>query len=786
MNNKNQVGAGRRRWAEIVQAISHPWKRSGVIVLIAGVPGFAHSAQAQATDAQTRQASWAQHVQLKQESLFKELAWRAVGPTFCGGRIQSIAVHPARPYTIYVGVGSGNLWKSENNGVTWKPIFDQESTFTIGEVAIAPSNPDVVWVGSGEVLMARSSYAGTGVFKSTNSGETWTNMGLGDTHHIGRVLIDPQDPNIVYVAGIGHNFSTNAERGLFKTVDGGQTWSKVLYLNERVGVIDVEMDPTDRQTLYAAAWEHDRRPWGHVVAGPGSGLYKSSDGGKSWRKLTDGLPGGKDLGRIGVEIAPSSPKVLYVLLDNQSPRPGRPNAGRSRPQAIQGEVYRSDDCGEHWQKVNVGDLPTSIGYDWNLLRIAPDNENELYVGGNCFVTSQDGGRTYRPVGGTIVPLFYKEKRDFPLDHHALWIDPNHPDHIILGHDHGLFFSYDRAKSWLHMNNLPITEFYAIAVDLAKPYNIYGGNQDNAAVFGPSTSRIEPGAPNLWKYLYLDPWGGGDGFVTLPDPTDTNKVYYFSGRTVFLKNLADGTQINVTPEINSADGGLRYNWMVPFIISPHDPKTLYYGANKLLKSTDQGAHWEVISPDLSTQPGPDKRGNVPYGTLTTLAESPLQSGLIYGGTDDGHVQVTQDGGKSWTLINQGLPNKWVSRVTASQYDAGTVYVSLTGYREDDFEKYLYRSKDYGKTWSPLSGNLPSEPVNVIKEDPQKPQILYVGTDLGAYVTLDGGKSWHSLCNQLPTAAVYDLVVHPRDHELVIGTHGRSIFVLDVKSIQSRVP
>ena len=741
-------------------------------------------ARAQATDAKTRMASWDRHLELKSASPFKDLAWRAVGPAFCGGRIQTIAVHPSRPWVLYVAAGSGGVWKSENNGLTWTPIFDDESTFSIGEIAIAPSNPDIVWVGTGEILMARSSYAGTGVFKSTDAGKTWRNMGLRDTQHIGRVLIDPKDPETVYVAAIGHLFSTNAERGLFKTTDGGRTWSKVLYVSERVAVIDAEMDPTDSRILYATAWERDRKPWGHEVAGPGSGLYKSVDAGRTWTRLGGGLPSGPTLGRIGIEIAPSNPKVLYALLDNEALRELAPGTRERGPQPIRGEVYRSSDAGATWAKMNTGPLGTTIGYDWNLLRISPVDENEIYVAGNRFLTSKDGGRTFKQVGGTIVPLLYKEKREFPLDHHALWIDPADPDRIILGTDHGLYFSYDRTKSWLLVNNLSVTEFYAIAVDMETPYNIYGGNQDNAAVVGPSTSRIDPEAPNRWSHIYLDTWGGGDGFVTLPDPTDRAKVYYFSGRTVFLKNRADGTEANVTPRPPAAETGLRYNWMVPFIISPHDPRTLYYGGNKLFKSADKGATWKIISPDLSTNPGPEKQGNVPFGTLTTLSESPLQAGLIYAGTDDGNVQVTWDGGATWTLVRAGLPVKWVSRVTASQYESGTVYAALTGYREDDFSTYLYVSKDYGKTWKSIAGNLPAEPVNVVREDPEKPGILYAGTDLGAYVTLDGGKAWHSLCNTLPAAAVYDMAVHPRDGELVAGTHGRSIFVLDVKPIRAK--
>lgn len=737
------------------------------------------------TDPATRMESWDYHVKLKNESKFKDLKWRAVGPRFIGGRIESIAVPSGNNYTIYVGVGAGNIWKTINNGVTWESIFENESTFTIGEISICPSNPDIIWVGTGEVLMARSSYAGTGIFKSTDAGKTWRNMGLHDTHHIGRVLIDPKNPDVVYVAAIGHNFSYNKQRGLFKTTDGGKTWEKSLYISEKIGVIDVEMDPRDNNTLYAATWERSRKAWGHTVCGTGSAIYKSTNAGRSWKRITNGFITGKYVGRITLEVSASNPDILYALVDNEAPRPEqstRGTRGYRRSRTIRGEVYRSDNKGETWRKVNEDYLGTTIGYDFNLMRISPDNENEIWVGGNRFLTSKDGGKTYRQIETTIVHLMPKPKKLFSLDQHALWIDPANTNHLILGNDHGLYFTYDRGDNWLHMNNLPIGEFYAVSVDMATPYNIYGGNQDNAAVKGSSDFEIADGVDDPWEYVFLDTWGGGDGFITLADPTDTDKVYFFSGHSVSLKDMKTGRSKRITPRANPGDPPLRFNWMTPMIISPHDPRTLYYGANKLFKSTNKGTSWTCISPDLSTNPGPERRGNIPYGTCTTISESPIKPGLIYIGTDDGNIQVTQNDGQSWKKINTGPSGKWVTRVTASKYEEGTVYACLTGYREDDFEKYLYVSTDYGKTWKSIAGNLPSEPVNVIKEDPQNKNVLYVGTDLGAYTSIDRGKSWISLCNNLPTTPVYDLVVHPRDNELVIGTHGRSIFVLDVKPIQ----
>jgi photosystem II stability/assembly factor-like uncharacterized protein len=695
---------------------------------------------------------------MKEKSPFKDLKWRMVGPRFCGGRIESIAVHPDSPYTLYVGVGAGNIWKSVNNGITWTPIFDNESTFTIGEIATAPSDPNIIWVGTGEVLMARSSYAGTGVFKSLDSGKTWKNMGLHDSHHIGRVLIHPENPDIVYVAAIGHNFSYNEERGLFKTTDGGRTWNKILYISEKVGVVDVEMDPEDDQILYACTWERDRKAWGHIVGGVGSAFYKSTNEGRNWKKITSGLPTGEHVGRMGVEVSVKNPKVLYMLLDNQTQRPEKDQTARRRRRKIGGEVYRSEDKGESWVKVNQDYLQTAIGYDFNLMRISPDDENEIYVGGNRFLHSKDGGRTYRRIGGTVVHLLRKDKREFSLDQHALWIDPANPDRIILGNDHGIYMSYDRAHSWLHVNNLPIGEFYAVSVDMATPYNIYGGN-----------------------------------YFTERDPTDPDVVYYEHQHGVIRrKNMKTGETKDIMPRSPEGEPPLRRNWMTPYIMSHYDPKTLYYGAQKLFKSTDRGDSWVCISPDLSTDSGLERQNtppygglassSIPYGTITTISESPIKPGLIYIGTDDGNVQVTMDEGKTWTLIRKGLPRKWVTRVIVSKFHEGTVYVSLTGYREDDFSTYIYMSADFGHTWASIVSNLPSDPVNVIREDPQKENILYIGTDLGVYASLDKGKSWHSLCLNLPTTPVYDLVVHPRDGELVAGTHGRSIYVMDIKPIQ----
>lgn len=721
-----------------------------------------------------RDEAWKLHVELRSSSQFHDLEWRSVGPRKQGGRIESIAIHPENTSTIYVGVGSGNLWKSINNGLTWKPIFENESSFSIGDVAIAPSNQDILWVGTGEELMARSSFAGTGVFKSTDGGESWSNMGLEDTHHIGRVLVHPENPEIVYVAAIGHLYSDNEQRGVFKTTDGGATWKRVLYLDAKTGAFDLELDPTNPDTLYATTWQHERKAWGHEAYGPGCRVYKSIDGGEEWKQLTNGLPTGEDVGRIAIHVAPSNPAVLYALMDRRD---------------ADDALYRSDDHGESWRQVNEDKV--SAGYDWCMVRIAPDDPDSLYIPGQRTMFSSDGGRTFDQIGGTVIHLLQHGSKVLHLDAHAFWIDPQNPEHIVAGNDGGLHLSYDRCDTWLHLNNLPIGEFYAVWADDEEPYNIFGGTQDNAALFGPADHIPADGALDPWQFVYLDRWGGGDSYFTYPDPSDPNLIYYeHQFGDLRRKNMQTGESEGIRPSRDSIIGfdpdepRLRSNWMTPYFFSQYDPLTLYYGGNKLFKSVDRGDSWTAISPDLSTSPGPEKRGNVTFGTITTLSESPLSQGLIYAGTDDGNVQVTRDDGRTWNKIRDNLPDKWVSRVIASQHDLGTVYATLTGYREDDFSAYVYKSSDFGSTWTSIAANLPGESVNVIREDPTRPGILYLGTDLGAYASIDDGEEWQSLGNGLPTTAVHDLFVHAREGDLIAGTHGRSVFVLDVKPIQAQ--
>lgn len=794
------------------------------------------------------QESWDAQLKLKNQSPFKHLKWRSAGPEFHGGRISSIALDPRDPFVIYVAAGAGNLWKTVNNGTTWKPVFDHESTFAIGDIAVSQSNPDIVWVGSGEDLMARSSYAGTGVFKSTDGGKTWKNMGLHDSHHTGRIVIDPNNPDVVYMAAMGHQYSHNEQRGLFKTEDGGKSWKKALYISEKVGVTEVVLDPSDSNTLLAAAWERHRNPWNNVEGGPGSGIYKSTDTGKSWKKMTNGFPDNKYVGRIGLSFSASNPNVVYALLDNQEPKPKAKQdtkkqlkkttgvtiiavkqmskdeflkidkktlkafleenrvpviytadvvfqmmeKGELTPAKLAqylldayadrklhetdvkgGEVYRSDDKGETWKKVSKNYFQSffsTYGYSFCDIRVSPDDENNVYILGIRMLASKDGGQTFWHIGG---------KKNVHVDHHDLLIDPKNPDRLLNGNDGGLNISYDRGETWQKINNIPIAEFYTISVDMAKPYNIYGGTQDNGSVFGPSTHIPEHGVPDPWQHL-----GSGDGFFVFPDPGDPGTVYFeYQFGALLRKDMKTGKVTNIMPQAKIGEPALRCNWMTPFIISKFNRLTLYMGAQKVFKSLDRGDHWHSISPDLTTNPGPEKQGDVTYGSITTISESPFKPGMLYVGTDDGNIHITRNDGVTWEKISAGLPKCWVSRVVASQYDEKTVYAAFTGYRQDDFKTYLFRSGDQGKTWASIAANLPQESVNVIREDPKNKDILYVGTDLGIYISLDKGASWQSLCNNLPTTPVHDLVIHPRENELVIGTHGRGAYILDAQPLQT---
>jgi photosystem II stability/assembly factor-like uncharacterized protein len=644
----------------------------------------------------------------------------------------------------------------------------------VGDIVVSESDPDIVWVGAGENNCRRWSYSGTGVYKSTDAGRSWQHMGLSDAHTTGRIVIDPENPDIVFVAAMGHMYTRNEMRGVFKTTDGGKTWKKTLYVNDNTGCIDLVMDPSNSNILYASTWDRVRKPWNIIGHGPGSGIYKSVDSGESWKKLENGLPRGEFIGRIGLDISRSNPDILYALIDNHNDMTDeralkKVEGYESTLKLIVGaEVYRSDDKGENWRKANTDDISDlyyahfNMGYYWGEIRVSPDNEDEIYIMGSPLFHSLDGGKTYERIS---YPILYS-------DHQAMWIDPDNPDHIIDGNDHGLYFTYDRGKTWEHIK-MPIGQFYSVAVDMDEPFNVYGSLQDNFCWYGAVTNV--QGITEQWKKF-----PGGERSHIAFDYSDYNTLYTTAGLN--RTDTRTWESRSIRPQNMGED--LRKTWFPPVIVSPHNPQILYYGMQKLLMSLDRGENWQFISPDLSKK-NPERRGTpfVQYGTITMISESPCKFGLIYVGTDDGNVQVTKNGGTSWEKIIDGLPqDRWVSRIIASEYDESTVYVTLSGLRNDDFAAYVYKSSDYGESWTDISGNLPGGPVNVIREDPKNENMLYVGTDLGVYVSFDRGESWISLCSNLPTAFVHDLLVHPRDDVLVIGTHGRSVYVMDAGPVQ----
>lgn len=715
--------------------------------------------------------------------------YRNLGPFRVGGWVSDIAVPemPAKAhlYTFYVAARHGGVFKTTNNGTTFEPLFDNQNVVAVGAIAVAPTNENIVWVGTGDNSCARSAYWGDGIYKSTDAGKTWQNMGLRESHHITRIVTHPTNPDILYVAAMGHLYTTNEERGVFKTTDGGKTWKKVLYINDRTGAIDLVINRNDPNVLYAAAYDLKRDPWRIVDGGAGSGIYKTTDGGANWKKLENGLPTGT-IGRIGIDLFQKSPNILYAVVDNRNLRSGT-------QQIISGEVYRSDDAGASWRKVSADrdDVSRKSGYAFNILRVHPENPDRLFITGSNLIESTDGGKTWIGLAGGFQQQSYRPFRRAFGDFRVLWIDPQNPERMMAGSDGGVYVSYDGAKTCDHLNNLPLGEIYALTVDMAEPYNIYAGLQDHESWRGPS---------NGWSgSIGIEDWtttGIGDGMYNQVDPTDNRWVYNTQefGRPARFDQKTRERK-TITPTRPQGSAMLRFNWVTPLRLSPHDPKTLYLGAQVLFRSTDRGDTWQEISPDLTTND--DSKISPPgaaiqHCTITTISESPKQAGVIWVGTDDGKVQVTKDAGANWfdatkAIAQVGGPPKdiedaWTNRVFASHYQAGTAYVAKSRHRQDDFRPFLFKTTDFGATWTAIHSNLPQRPINVLWEDNVNPDLLFVGNDAGVYVSLDGGKLWSALKGNMPLVAVHDLIVHPRDGELVAGTYGRGIWVTDITPLR----
>jgi photosystem II stability/assembly factor-like uncharacterized protein len=731
-----------------------------LVILAFAAPLAGNSDAQEPTTPQQRMQAWEQHQQMAQDSPFRDLRWREAGPKFQGGRIEAMAWPEQQPQTIYLGIGSGGVFKTSNGGRTWTSLFDQESTTAIGSVAVAPSDPETVWVGTGETHPSGTSFAGTGIFKSTDGGGTWQNMGLHDSHHIARVLIDPQDSNTVYAGVMGHHRSNNGQRGVYKTIDGGKSWQQMLFISDSVRVVDLVMDPLDSTTIYAAIWD---------PRGDQSGLNKSVDAGKTWTKLSNGLPPGADTGRIGFDVSRTQKDLIYALVVNRSLSSGRRPGGA--------EVYRSEDGGKSFARTHKEPLATWIGWDFCDLRIAPDDSDRIYVCGTHLLISQDAGKTFQRAGEKIIRVHSHQATVLHLDMHEIVLDSATPGRVLLGTDGGLYISKDHAQSWLHINNLPIGEFYTVHLDMENPYQVWGGTQDNASLFGPSTYVVDSVSPDPWQHVFLDPWGGGDGFVTLRDPTDSKMVYVEQQNGAMRRKQLNAAVASgkgdrwIKPKAAKDETPLRFAWNTPFILSHHQPKTVYCAAQRVFMSTNRGDDWTVISPDLTSQ------------SILSLSESSLNPDVLYAASGQGEVEMTKDRGKTWTSAAAGLAKKHVTKVMASQHVEAVAFASLTGTYSDDFRPYLFRTADFGQSWQPIHAGLPAEPIFTFAEDPVHANLLYVGTQSGVYVTLDSGASWISLCTQFPSVPVFDLAVHPRDHELVAATHGRSIFILNLRLIHA---
>jgi len=829
------------------------------------------SAQVKPTPAAERMKSVEQRLALQKRSILNDVKFRSIGPNIMSGRVVDIDVNPADPTEFYVAYATGGLWHTTNNGQSFTPIFDSLDVLFIGDIAVNwNSSPRIIWVGTGEVNSSRSSYAGIGIYKSSDNGKHWEYLGLPESHHIGKIQLHPTNENIAWVAALGHLYSPNKERGIYKTTDGGKTWKQTLFIDDTTGAIDIDVNPKDPNELYAAMWSRSRSAWKFRESGPTSGIYKSNDGGETWKKISgegSGFIIGEKIGRIGLAVYPANPSIIYAIVDNNMIKPdtglkaadtfyhrkdfkdisedafllldqkkldsflkendfpekytaavimdmvktkkvkptvvyeyldfddGFQNAG------IYGaEVYRSNDGGATWKKMNEKGLKlySTYGYYFGKIFVSPVNENKLIITGVPIELSIDGGKSFKTI----------DKENVHGDHHAVWIDPNRDSHFVIGTDGGCNITYDNGEHWFFANTPPVGQYYAITVDNDKPYNVYGGLQDNNVWYGPSNNKDDKDWETSGDYPFK-PLVGGDGMQVQVDIRDNATTYAGSqfGFYSRLNRKTRGDRKSVRPYHELGEKPIRFNWQSPILLSTHNQDIFYIGSNRLYRSLNRGDSLVPISNDLSNG---KKEGNVPYGTISTIAESPTRFNLLYVGTDDGNVYISKEGGYDWTLISQ--PNDesnitkkskspihhspltthhlWVSRIIASQFKESRVYVSLNGYRSDNFLPYLYVSEDYGETWKQIGkglptgqAGLPNEPINVVREDPKNDSILYVGTDGGLYVSFDAGNSFMIWNGGLPRSIpVHDIAIQARDNEIVLGTHGRSLYVAKLDDIQ----
>jgi photosystem II stability/assembly factor-like uncharacterized protein len=830
------------------------------------------SAQIKPTSAEERLNGLKQRKVLEEKSILNEVKFRNIGPSIMSGRVVDIDANPNDPTEFYVAYASGGVWYTTNNGQSFVPVFDSTDILTIGDIAVN-WNTKTIWVGTGEVNSSRSSYSGIGVYKSNDNGKHWDYLGLPESHHIGKIQLHPTDNNTAWVAVLGHLYSPNKERGVYKTTDGGKTWKQTLYINDSTGAVDIDINPQNPKEVFAAMWLRARTGWKFIESGKSSGIYKSTDGGETWKLVSgpgSGFMTGEKIGRIGIAVYPNNPQIVYAIVDNNMIRPdtaqkpdtiykkedlknltkeqfrqlddkklnsflranGFPRKytaesvkemvanDKVKPTALWDyldsddgftnagiygcEVYRSVDGGLNWRKTH--DKPITIystyGYYFGKIFVSPVNDNKIFITGVPLQMSTDGGKTFTRI----------DKANVHGDHHVVWINPKRDSHIINGNDGGCNITYDDGEHWFFANTPPVGQFYSVTTDDDKPYNVYGGLQDNNVWYGPSTYRESPGWQSSGDYPYKSLLGG-DGMQVQVDTRDNTTTYAGSqfGAYSRLNRKTRSDRKSVRPQHELGEKPLRFNWQTPILLSRHNQDIFYIGANRLYRSLNKGDSLVAISDDLSNARLNDsvgqgeRKGNVPFGTLTAIAESPTRFGLLYTGTDDGNIYISKDNGYSWQLISQlegaseakskksknsspadsrltthGL---WVSRITASQYKEGRVYVTLNGYRNDNFAPYLYVSDDYGTTWKQLGKDLPMEPLNVIREDPTNDSILYVGSDGGLYVSFDQGNSFMLWNGGLPKSVpVHDIAIQVRENDIVLGTHGRSLYVSKLDDVQ----
>jgi photosystem II stability/assembly factor-like uncharacterized protein len=749
------------------------------------------------------------------------------------GRVVDVAVNPKNPTEFYVAYASGGLWYTNNNGTSFLPVMDSAETINCGSVTVDWTS-GTIWVGTGEVNASRSSYAGVGVLKSSDKGKTWQNLGLNDSHHISRIWVNPTNLNELVVSAVGHLYSTNTERGIYKSNDGGKSWKQTLFVAEDTGIIDLAVLKDNPKIMFAASWQKDRKAWHFDGDGEKSGIYKSEDGGTSWKLVTtkeSGFPANEGVGRIGLALF--NEKVIYAVVDNQNKRPKAASKNKlqlmlSSPgedfqnidnkqlnialkesgfsekyraeniknwvennnvssvltqlldankalfetEVIGCEVYKSEDGGISWKKTNanyIDDMFYTYGYYFANISVDVTSQNRLYIGGVPLLFSEDGGKTFASIS----------KENVHADHHVTWINPENPNHIINGNDGGINISYDNGAHWIKCNNEAVGQLYAVNVDNQENYNVYGGLQDNGVWFGPNDFKQNVAWHQEGNYPYKE-LIGGDGMQIQIDSRNPNVVFTgYQFGNYYRINQKEGQFDYITPKAPKGEKPYRFNWQTPILLSPHNQDILYMGSEFLHRSMNQGKTWERISEDLTSGA---KEGNVAFGTLTTISESKFQFGLLYTGSDDGKIHVSKDGGVSWQLISDNLPqNLWVSRVVASQHKKERVYATLNGYRNDNFNSYVFVSEDLGNTWTSISNGL-SQSVNVIVEDSANENILYVGTDNGLFISIDKGSTWQNFSNGMPKVAVHDAVVQSKAKEVIIGTHGRSIYKMDSSKVQ----